>query len=59
MAKSIKNWYKSRTVILAIFQAVLGVVAVFATEYPELGGVVIFKSILDFVLRYVTSKPIK
>ena len=59
MAKSIKDWYRSRTVLLAILQAVVGIVAIFASEYPELGGIVIGKSILDFVLRYATTKPIK
>lgn len=53
-----KPFWKSKTIQLAVIQAVVGVLAIALTEYPELGWLVILKSIADFVLRYVTTKPV-
>lgn len=57
----IKEWYKSRTIWVAILQAVLGITLAFGVEYPEIntvGGVLVLKSVLDMVLRYITTEPI-
>lgn len=54
-----KNWYQSKTLWIAIIQGVLGVLAVVTTQYPELGGALVAKSILDFTLRFMTEKPVK
>ena len=57
--KKIKPIFKSRTLWVAVAQGVVGILAVVLTEYPELGGVVIVKSIIDFGLRYITKQPVK
>lgn len=56
-----KNWTKSRTIALAIAQAILGVLMIITKEYPEIdlaGVVLIVKSIADILLRLDTSSPI-
>jgi len=53
-----KNPLKSKTIILAALQAALGLVVAFATDYPEVGSLVIAKSLLDGLLRTVTNAPI-
>lgn len=54
-----KNWYRSKTIIVAILQALLGIVVAFATEYPGVGLFLFAKSLLDIVLRFVTEEPIR
>ncbi len=53
-----KIWYKSKTIQIAILQAVIGVVAVFGTHYPELGYIALVKSVLDVFLRVTTQLPV-
>lgn len=57
--KSIKDWYKSKTVWVAVLQAVAGIVVAFVAEYPEVGGILVLKSSLDILLRVITSEPLK
>lgn len=54
-----KSWYKSKTVWLAILQAVAGIVVVFSTQHPEIGALVLMKSLLDVTLRFVTQLPVQ
>jgi hypothetical protein len=57
-----KSILQSKTFIVAVIQAVIGVIAVFTASYPELqaiGGIAVVKSILDIVLRYITVAPVK
>ena len=54
-----KKWYQSKVIWLSIIQAVAGVVTVFATQYPDIGGILILKSALDFYLRYTTDSTIQ
>jgi len=54
-----KKWYKSRTILLALLQSVAGLVAVFATEYPEFGLLLQVKSVLDVALRLSTELKLK
>lgn len=57
----IKRWYQSRTIRIAIVQALIGVFAAFISSYPEIqavGVVAIVKSFLDIALRYVSNTPI-
>jgi len=55
-----KSLLSSRTIWLAIIQAIGSVVLVILTEVPSLVGYVgILKSILDILLRVNTSQPIK
>jgi hypothetical protein len=53
-----KGWLQSKTFWLAIVQGAVGVVGVLATQYPEAGWALMAKSVLDVVLRKLTSKPI-
>jgi hypothetical protein len=54
----VKNPLKSKTIILAAIQAALGLLIAFGTEYPEVGSIVVAKSLLDGLLRAVTNAPI-
>jgi hypothetical protein len=59
---NMKPWYTSKTIWIAILQAAAGVVAAFFTYDPALqtvGAVAIVKSVIDIVLRLVTSQPIQ
>lgn len=62
MAVKAKNWYKSKTILLAFAQAIASVLVVFFLEYPELrvvGGVGLFKSALDIYIRFNTDEALK
>lgn len=54
-----KPWYKSRTIQIAIIQAVIGIVVIFATQYPAIGWISILKSVLDVALRFYTVLPVE
>lgn len=54
-----KSVLQSKTVWLAVLQAVLGVAIVIATETGEAGVALILKSIVDIALRYATVEPLK
>lgn len=54
-----KDWIKSKTVWLALLQAASGAVLVFQSAYPEIGGLIIAKSVIDIILRFITTEPIK
>jgi uncharacterized membrane protein len=49
-----KDWYKSKTIWIAIIQAIIGVLVVIETQYPGVGFIVLFKSVLDTFLRVAT-----
>ena len=49
--------FTSRTFWLAVLQGILGVLVVIGTQAPELGWVVILKSIIDIGLRMLTTEP--
>ncbi len=54
-----KKWYWSKTIQLSALQFLTGVVEAFFTEYPpEIGYALMAKSVLDFVLRQLTSERI-
>jgi hypothetical protein len=57
--KRLKELYKSKTVLLAILQAVVMVLVAVQTEMPELAGVGFAKSVIDVVVRLITTEPIK
>jgi len=57
-----KTLVQSKTFWIAVIQAVIGIVVVFTTAYPELqavGGIAIAISLLDILLRTITQMPIK
>ena len=57
-----KKWYQSKTILLAIAQAIFGVLMVFSQEYPELkdvGVIAIIKSVLDIYIRMETTSAVQ
>lgn len=48
----------SKTFILAVLQAVAGVIVIFSTAYPAAGGLLMAKSVVDIILRLYTTQPI-
>lgn len=49
---------KSRTVLLAIAQAVVGIIVLILTEADLAGVALMVKSIADILLRSVTTEPL-
>ncbi len=57
----LKNIWSSRTVWLAIFQAISGLVLALTTTDPalkDIAGLMILKSLADLGLRALTNKPL-
>lgn len=53
-----KALIQSKQFWLAVIQAVAGIVMVFATAYPQVGWLIMAKSVVDIVLRLMTTQPI-
>ncbi len=53
-----KSLLQSKTFWVATVQALVGVVTVFTTAYPTVGLLIIAKSLLDIVIRLLTSRSI-
>lgn len=49
---------KSRTVIVAILQAVVGIVILVLTEADLAGSALLVKSLADILLRSITTEPL-
>ena len=58
MNKTLAQALKSDTVMVAIAQAIAGILVIILTEMGEMGGVLIVKSLADIILRYTTTKPV-
>jgi len=56
--ETITKILKSKTVIVAVLQAVSGIVVAISTTLPELGWTLVAKSALDIALRLITVKPL-
>lgn len=59
---TMKNWYLSKTILLAILQGVSGVMLAFLANDPALSGVGWFmtgKSFIDILLRFSTYTEVK
>lgn len=54
-----KSILKSKTFWLATLQGVVGVWTVIASAMPDVGWIIIGKSILDIALRLATIEPAK
>lgn len=54
-----KKWYTSRTIWIAILTSVMGLIVAFDSQYPGIGFLMIFKSFIDVVLRFITTTEIK
>lgn len=56
-----KKWYESRTLWIAVAQAVVGIIVVITNEFPDaeiVGSLVALKSVFDIGLRFMTDVPI-
>lgn len=53
-----KSLFSTKTFWLAVAQALAGVVVVFATAYPGVGGLLVAKSAVDIFLRAITTQPV-
>ena len=53
-----KKWYQSKMIWLAVVQGIAGIVTAVATEFPEIGGLAVVKSVMDIALRAVTKSPV-
>lgn len=53
-----KSLMQSKTFWIAVIQAVAGVVVVALTQLDLVGYVAVFKSLVDIVLRLITTEPI-
>jgi hypothetical protein len=53
-----KSIFKSKTFWIATLQALLGAIVVFSSSYPDVGTLLILKSIADISLRFLTTQPV-
>lgn len=53
-----KTLFSSKTFWIAVIQAVAGIVIVALTELDLVGYIATFKSVVDIVLRMITTDPI-
>jgi len=55
--EEVKSWYQSRSLRIAVLQAILGMITVFVSNgvVQDIGYIAIFKSILDFLIRLDTT----
>ena len=54
-----KSLLKSKTFWIATLQAIIGIVVIFQSSYPTLGWLAIGKSVLDVILRLLTTDSVK
>lgn len=55
-----KSIFVSKTFWVAFIQIVIGGLIIFATDYPDwAGSLLLAKSLLDIVLRTLTTAPVK
>lgn len=56
-----KRWYQSRTIWIALIQAIIGIITIFTDNFPSseyVGGLLIAKSFLDIANRLITDTKI-
>lgn len=56
-----KNWITSKTLWLAIVQGLIGIFTILQSspEFQGIGGMLITKSVLDIILRFITNTNLK
>lgn len=58
MNEQVKSILLSKTFWLAVIQGVLGVIIVISSSIPGVGWVMVLKTVLDIILRFLTEKPV-
>ncbi len=53
-----KSLFHSKTFWLACIQALAGMIAIFATTYPNVGILLLAKSVIDVSLRFATTTEV-
>ena len=53
-----KSLYSSKTFWIAVLQGFVGILVALMTIYPEVGGLIVLKSVTDIVLRIVTETKV-
>lgn len=53
-----KSLFQSKTFWLAVLQAIVGILIVLSGEYPEIGQLFVAKSVIDVILRVMTTTRI-
>ena len=53
-----KNLFTSKTIWLAAVQFLIGGLMAMQASHPSLGWVIMGKSILDILLRFITQEPV-
>lgn len=56
--KEMKSIFQSKVFWVAVIQAISGIVIVFSSAYPTVGGLIIAKSVIDILLRFATTVPV-
>lgn len=54
-----KDFYKSKTLWIAALQFTFGGFVLLQSEYPEVGAFLLAKSILDVLIRFLTTESIR
>ena len=54
-----KDFWKSKTLWIAALQGLLGLATALESNYPEIGWLIILKSLVDVSLRMITYQRIK
>lgn len=54
-----KNWYKSKTIWVAVLMGVTGIITAMETEYALPGILISLKGLIDIWLRMNTTTEVK
>jgi len=55
---AIKSIFLSKTFWVAVLQAAVGILVVVGTSAPDIGWIMVAKSILDVILRVISTGPV-
>jgi len=56
--KEMKSIFESKTFWLAVVQGIAGILVVIESSHPGVGSIIIAKSFVDIMLRYLTTQSI-
>jgi hypothetical protein len=55
---AVKSIFTSKVFWLAVVQAVIGILVAIGTSIPNVGWLIVVKSVLDVILRFLTTGPV-